>query len=234
MANIQSVFSFMAAFGTIVTAFATVALCYVTIQLAKQSKRLADLSNSPLITADLRPNPWAIQYFDLYIENTGNASAFNIEIEFDPPLVSGGHRSEKGIPLQNISLLNPKGVLSSSITQYVEIRDIVYTVTTSWTNSPDSERRNALIYKLDMSLYKEISHLGARSPEVSIADTLKKMREDWQWISKGSRKLKVDVYDKRDRHGEYQQMLEAHEGKLWKRTASKFSNAFKKIFKKDN
>ena len=75
-------------------------------------------------------------------------------------------------------------------------------MTISWTLMPNSKRRETLVYDLAITDYDDVTQLGASSPFVQMAEQLKKLREDWQYIAKGSRKVSVNSFTRADREAE--------------------------------
>lgn len=67
---------------------------------------------------------------------------------------------------------------------------------------PNSKRRETLVYDLAITDYDDVTQLGASSPFVQMAEQLKKLREDWQYIAKGSRKVSVNSFTRADREAE--------------------------------
>lgn len=188
--------------ATIATALATFFLWRVTKILAVETKRMADAAAQPQVVANIVPNPWSTIHLDLNVENTGNATAFDIEITFDPPLENGEARSdEMPIPFQKISILKPGQELKSYLSGVGDYLDKTFTVTISWKTHPAGERE-ALSYLLNMGDYKGVSFLGARDPIVQVADQLKKLREDWRNVASGSRRIRTETYDAADRKRE--------------------------------
>ncbi len=185
--------------GAAVTAVATVLLWRVTGILAAETRRMANLSSQPHVVATIEPNRWSLIHADLKLENTGNATAYDIQVEFDPPLENGEARSNHGTPLKTLSVLKPGHGIASYITEFAPILDKSYAVTVSWKRSLKDKKRESHSYTLDMSVFKEITQLGASEPLIQIAEVLKKLREDWQWVPRGSRKLNIDVYTAGDR-----------------------------------
>lgn len=196
--------------GAIATAIATFFLWRVTKQLAVETKRMADLAAQPQVIALIVLNQWSTMHFDLVLENTGNAAAFNIEVKFDPPLVADEDVSlGKGVPFQKVSVLKPGQRLQSFLgdaSQYLE-NDNVYGVEVSWQLHPDVSERQSLQYSQNMADYAGVGYLGERDPIVKIANEMQKLRDDWRWIASGSRKLNIDTYDSDDRLRE-QEVLE--------------------------
>ena len=202
--------------GAIATAIATFFLWRVTKQLAVETKRMADLAAQPQIVASIVPNQWSTIHFDLVLENTGNATAFNIIVKFDPPLKTD---SELGtvskIPFRQVSLLKPGQKLQSFLgdaSQYLE-NENGYAVEVTWQLHPDKNKRHSLRYNQSMTDFSGVGYLGERDPIVQIANEMKHLREDWRWIASGSRKLNIDTYDSDDRLREREVLDERRQGK---------------------
>ena len=169
---------------------------------------MADATGQPQIVATLRPNRWTIMYADLTISNSGNASAFSVRMEFDPPLMTNDESSpssELVVPFQEISILRPGESLSSDIGLSFPLLEKSYWVTTSWFRHPKATERESLSYTLTMADSKGIVVLGVADPLVQIAEEVKHIREDWQHVASGTRKTKADVYTSADRIHERRQ-----------------------------
>lgn len=193
----------VSAFSSVITAFATIALFYVTWVLAKETKVLSRASSQAHVTATIEPNAWGVTYVDLLVSNSGNAVAYDIFIEFDPPLPHAtGHRRDLSLPLQKISILRPGQILQSNLAAFSEVSKKEYSVKISWKEDPRSAKRESLSYQLSMLDYEGVSYLGARSPTVMIAEQIKKIRDDWKGITSGAGKLKIDTFSHQDRTNE--------------------------------
>lgn len=202
----------IATYGTlvasIVTAIATFFLWRVTGLLAAETTRMAD-AGQPQIVANITPNQWSVIHLDLTVENTGNATAFDIEVAFDPPLANGQARGEGiAVPFQKISILKPGQALNSYLSEVGEYLEKQFTVTISWQKHPLSENRETLAYILKMTDFRGVSYLGARDPLVQVAQEMKHLREDWRYVASGSRKIKTDTYDDADRQREQEALKE--------------------------
>ena len=163
---------------------------------------MADATGQPQIVATIRPNSWTMMYANLTISNSGNASAFSVRMEFDPPLIIGeGETSytERETPFQEISILLPGESLSSDIGRSFPLLEKSYRVTTSWLRHPQSLEREMLSYILTMADSKGVAVLGAADPLIKIAQEVQHIREDWRAIANGSRKTQSDVYTSADR-----------------------------------
>ncbi|RWP68175.1 hypothetical protein [Mesorhizobium sp.] len=180
------------------TAVTSVALAWITYILAKHTKRMADNTSTPHIVVTIEPNRWSIIHFDLIVSNTGNATAYDIKIAFNPPLPSADARRELSMPLQNLSVLRPGHQISSYLAEYSKLKDQAYSVTVTWKFSPKS-RDDSSSYLLNISDYDAITRLGAVEPSVQIAEQLKKFRDDWTHIATGHRRINVDIYTQSDR-----------------------------------
>ena len=190
-------------FGTIATAMATFALWRTTRFLAVETKRLADASSQPQVVATIVPNIWSTIHLDIAVENTGNATAFDIELSFNPPLSNDREIGDDDtIPLQKISLLKPGQSISSYLDGVGDYLEKNFEVTASWKRSPTSIERETLTFWLNMADFKGVSYLGARDPRVQIAEQLKELREDWRNVASGTRKIKSEIYDSTDRQRE--------------------------------
>lgn len=197
-----------------ITAFATVGLLAATIVLAIYTKRLRDVSLSPQVVAILQPSRWSIMHLDIEIENTGNATAFDIEVNFDPPLLAEktGKHDPIPAPFDRISILKPKQTLTSFLGETHSYLDQSYKVTVSWTQSPGKEKsRKTLTYDCNLKHLKGATMLGPGEPAAATASELKKIREAILPFFRGSRRVDVDVFTQADRDNRSQAALKHFE-----------------------
>jgi hypothetical protein len=200
---IQSIATWGTLAGTIATAIATVFLWRVTRILAVETKRMADAAAQPQVVVNIVPNQWSIIHLDIVVENTGNATAFDIDVIFDPPLENGkSDDKKKAIPFQKISVLKPGQALQSYLRGVDDYLSKSFEVTVRWKLHPASDEYQTLAYTLNMKDYEGVVFLGDRNPMVRIAQEVKKMREDWQHIASGFRRIKVETFDTADRDEE--------------------------------
>ena len=192
--------------GTIAIALATIALWRVTETLATETKRMADATGQPQIICSLMPNPWALIYLDIVIENTGNATAFDIVVKIDPEPVLDDQRDER--PLSSISVLKPGEKLASFLGATRDNIETVFNVQISWKLAPDAASRQSLDYKLDMNFMKQMTILGAANPQVQIAEQVKHIRDDWRSVLQGHRKLEVKTFSIEDREAERRTVID--------------------------
>lgn len=157
------------------TALVTYFLFRVTKVLADETKRLADIGQQPHVVATLSPSPRSMIHFDLIVENTGTATAYDIKIAFDPPLTMEDNREK--VPLQNISVLKPGQFMSSYLSPFGSIEKKRYQVSVSWSRKSGSSERESNSYVFDTNYFEGISRLG-EDPNVEIAKELKRLREE--------------------------------------------------------
>ncbi|WP_458370754.1 hypothetical protein [Pseudomonas fluorescens] len=185
--------------GTLVTAVATIFLWRVTKVLANETTRMVHAASQPHVVATIEPNRWSLLHFDLKVDNTGNATAYDISINFDPPLENGeGLNNPLEIPLNAISVLKPGQGISSYLSEYDPLKNKAYTISISWRRDPQNQAREHNVYKLDMADLEGISQLGS-DPMVQIAEHIKKMQENLKPMVSGSKRIKVDMFNSSDR-----------------------------------
>ncbi len=183
----QLISSVVSGVAAIITACATIFLYKVTKILAVETKKMADASK-PHIVATLVINKWSMKHMDLHIDNTGNATAYDIEISFNPPLKNTGVREKlETLPFQKISVLNPNQGLSTYLSEYSDIKDKSYFVEISWKNNSMATEREYNRYILNIGHYEGVTKLGDDNPLCSIANKVEKISDD---IRKITNKLK--------------------------------------------
>lgn len=186
--------------AALVTAGATIALWRVTKVLADETRRMAAATAQPQIVASIESNDWSFIHADLRVANTGNSTAFDVEINFEPKLVissESGVRSTANNPLSSISVLKPGQEFASWIGRMCDQLDQVYTVMASWRSTPTGDRETYK-YRLDMRMYKQMGRLGSGDPLIQVANSLKSIKEDVHRVIR-SDKFRVDSFDQSDR-----------------------------------
>lgn len=184
--------------GSLVTAIATIFLWKVTQVLARETQRMVDATSQPHIVATLDPNRWSMRHFDLNVQNTGTGTAYDITINFDPPLRNGEGRKEKDNPLQKISVLKPGQGMNSYLSDYASLDSKSYNVTVSWLRRANAVVREENSYTLNMNDIKGVSALGGE-PSVKMAEYLKKIQEDISHIGRKNTRIEVDAFLASDR-----------------------------------
>lgn len=180
-----------------VTACATIGLVYVTVVLARATKAMAKASSTAMVTAMIEPNVWSLMHCDLVVHNSGNGSAYDVEIEISPEIGQSEVRDSRNLPMQNISIIRPGQQLRSYLTEMTSVLEQQFNITVRWRESPEANRQEEVSY--DHFIPKDVSQLGASSPLVQIAEQVKKMREDWRPVSQGSKRMEVNAHSSADR-----------------------------------
>ncbi len=185
--------------GTVVTALATIMLWRVTKVLAVETKRMAEASARPQVVANIEPNQWAMNHADIVVANTGNATAFDVRVEFDPDIPNDPEVSDRPQPLRTVSLLRPGQQLVSYLCSFAPIIDTSRTVTVSWRRDPSRSERETISYALNLREIDGRGSLGALDPVTQIASEIKNIRDDWKRVASGNKKIQADVFTAADR-----------------------------------
>ena len=133
---------FVQVFVAGVTAVATIVLAFVTWNLARVSKR------APFVVCSLGHSQTVQESLHAFIINTGNATAFDIEVHFEADRVSPTDKKELKL---NFSLLTPGQVLHPhSNLEGWETKTKIY-LTITWALKPNGRRQKPLKYIIDDS-----------------------------------------------------------------------------------
>lgn len=187
------------AIGTLVTAVATFFLWRVTKALAQETTRMAEVSAQPHVVATLSPNRWSMIHFDLNVDNTGNATAYDVILAFDPPLDSGeGRGAAFEVPFQKISVLKPGQGLSSYLCEYNLLDGKNFRVSISWKRDAAREERQHNEYTLRIADHDGTSRLGDE-PLLEIAKHIGKLEASLSPVARGARRAEIDVFTSLDR-----------------------------------
>lgn len=185
--------------ATVVTAVATGVLAWVTWLLFQATKRMAEATSEPFVVVTLEPNRWSFMHLDLRIENSGTGPAYDVRVVFDPPLMREDDNKKSSIPMSSISVLRPTQSFANFIGVGADFLEDTYTVTTSWVAKPKGKNRTSVAYELNLRHYEGLINLGSGDPAVMIAEELKKVREEFQRMTGGFRRMGIDVYTAEDR-----------------------------------
>lgn len=217
MDNMNAVVSIGGLIGTLVTAIATIFLWRVTQVLARETTRMVEASSQPHVVATLDPNRWSMRHFDLNVSNTGSGTAYDISVEFNPPLENGEGRGPKEVPLKRISVLKPGQGMSSYLSDFGPLEGKSYTVTISWRRNASNAAREQNTYTLNMGDLQGISMLG-NDPQVQIANHVKKLQEDFAKIGRNGNRIQLDAFLTSDRL--HERRVSARERRLWRQQHS--------------
>lgn len=200
--------------GTIATAVATFFLWRVTLVLARETTRMAEASAQPHVVVTLSANRWSARHFDLLIDNTGNATAYDVKVLFNPPLQNGEARlSDSRIPFESVSVLKPGSGMRSYLSDYKLLKGQSFEVTISWLRKSSDKDREENRYTLSMLDHEGVSWLGS-DPAIDVAEHLKKIEKSLADLSKIH--LKIDVFSALDRA--HEKRAGARARRRWKRS----------------
>lgn len=201
--------------GSMIMPAATLVLACFTVVLARETRRMARETERTEVTVTIEPNQWGMMYFDIWVANTGNRAAYEIDVQFDPPLVGYEHADSDPPPLQRISVMRPGQSLRSFLGSVEKIRDQCTTATVTWRVGGALGERQTSQYTIDFAFIRNHSMLGENSPMVQIAKEIKHIREDWVPIAHGRKRVQVDRHSSADRQEEQRRRKAAYE--KWKR-----------------
>jgi hypothetical protein len=212
------------AITSIVTAAATVALAVLTFVLARATKAMAVAASSSNVIVSLEPNQWSLMHIDMIVQNTGNDAAFDVSVLVSPTLENASVRDGLPFPFDKISVLRPGQSMSCFINEFAYFDGKVFDIEVRWKRKPNSRKIEKNFYQIDLANLGAVSRLGAFSPNVQIAEQIKKLRDDWKPVAGGQRRFKVDSYSQEDREqeaAERQALFEQQREEREKRQASR-------------
>ncbi|MEM7499808.1 MAG: hypothetical protein AAF371_17685 [Pseudomonadota bacterium] len=204
----------------LVSLFVGIVLCYLTYVLAQETKLLRKISSSPLITVTLEQNEWLFSHFDMVVENSGNAAAFDISIKLS---FEGSVENCDSLPeaiIKGASVMRPGQILRSHIGDFEEIRSTKFIFDVEWHLDAKKDKRETARYIADLADFAGMRRLGDAEPLVVIAKQLENIRTDWQYVASGSRKIKTETFSGRDRKKERVALEAQREKKIASRKQS--------------
>nr|VFK59535.1 MAG: hypothetical protein BECKUNK1418G_GA0071005_100750 [Candidatus Kentron sp. UNK]VFK68683.1 MAG: hypothetical protein BECKUNK1418H_GA0071006_10052 [Candidatus Kentron sp. UNK] len=189
-----------------VVALSTVVYAVLTALLVVETKQMRRAQTEPKLVAYVEPREEFINFAHLYIQNVGPGPAFNVAFKLS------GNKDDEGAQLliedfsksrfldTGVEYIGPTQRMSSRDTAFTQefqkkIKAILY-VEISYRSS--TGRKYFDKYSIDMSQFEGAGGLG--TPHLySIAQSLKKLQEDFHRVSTGSNKLKVETFTHEDR-----------------------------------
>ncbi|PLU03827.1 hypothetical protein [Sinorhizobium medicae] len=142
--------AFAQVLAAIVTAFATIALWHVTRILAVETKVLSSMTSRPFVVFSFQSSLAAAEALDSMVSNTGNATAFDVEVTISPALPNGnGSRDpEKEESKFLVSLLPPGAAIPKQGVMSRDVYEETFSVDASWSSSPNSAKRERIRYNI--------------------------------------------------------------------------------------
>lgn len=144
----DNVLSFAQLVAAFVTALATFALWRVTRVLAVETKTLAAMTSHSFVVGTFEQSAAGSGTFDVVLRNTGNSTAFDIKLKFEPALPKGDGQAdlEKETSFE-ASILSPGQHLPLSAVMFRDAPETNFKVFVSWSSAPSSKDRNQMNYE---------------------------------------------------------------------------------------
>ena len=199
-----------------VVTISTVAYALLTWKLVSETRKMRQVQTEPRIEIALKSLDFAINIARLHVRNIGLGPAINVK--FGPRVVAGGDAAR--VLLEEftrtnffkvgLKYLGPSQELHSGYTQM--IHDTEAKVQSVLVFDLEYKGATGKKYKdqitIDMSEQKGAYQLG--TPNLySIAQSLKKIQEEFSHVISGFKKINADIYTAEDRAREDEERLAA-------------------------
>lgn len=221
-----------------VTAFATVVIAVLTIVLAKETWSLRNIQLTqieqirkdaikPNVDFYLKSSPAAFNFVDVHIVNNGSGSAQNVKFDFENVNTKETEIFEYVVSLfqelnilkNGISSLGVNEKRSGFVLNFIELnkkyKDVIFetniVVHISYEDIEGEEYSSKAT--MNFSEFLGITTLGGEEPLYKIADSFKKLQEEFSSLSKGNstRKINVNTFTSKDREKAQEEMLKRYE-----------------------
>lgn len=138
-------------FAALITAAATFALWRVTRVLAAETTVLAKMTAQPFVVCWLESSSASSIALNLTLRNTGNATAFDIQLRLSSalPMPSGEASDNPSETTFATSMLPPGQALKTQGVMGRDLHDQVYRAQISWTTRPGEHEREVLEYSFE-------------------------------------------------------------------------------------
>jgi hypothetical protein len=185
------------ALANIVLAVLTVVLAWYTRELAIEARATREAASAPEVVVTLEPNRRLI-FLDLVVENVGRGVAYDLNVVFEPEIrimrggnlrvITGFGNIDRWTLKPNQEYRNFVGRMSDW--QEKHIRAIV-------SYAGNNGKRYSLIYNLDLETFLGMTQL--EDDLTSITQSMKKVADAVDRISRGHDHINVNVHDAADR-----------------------------------
>ncbi len=182
----------------------TCALVFLTWRLAIATRMMAEAMAKPEVVVQLEPNQWSkAKFLDLVVSNTGTSSAFHVTVRSYPEITQHKSRESMGKsqPFSEITVLRPGQIVRSFISEWSDIENQEYEFIVKWRRSP-AGRTETVKYRFDVEQMRATTTLNDDNPLVRISRSIENLRQDWQQVARGARRIGSNVYDSDDRSAE--------------------------------
>lgn len=201
-----------------INAISTVSLIIVTLiyviltwNISKETKIMRMAQTEPNISAIIQSEEGCINFIDLIIKNIGLGPAYKVKFEIKPDYedrILGGKLSEIGFIKNGLPYFAPnqefKIFLTTMAESYEEKMKKTFEITIIYESIIHKTYSDT--YSIDFSQMRGLS--SSEPPLYQIADDIKRIQEDVNRLSTGSKRLKVISYTKEDIEEENRRSLE--------------------------
>ena len=210
-----------------VVTISTVVYAILTWRLVSETRRMREVQTEPRIEITLKPLEFAINIVRLHIRNIGLGPAANVKFS---PRIMAGDDAAKAL-LEEFTEMN---FFKSGITYFGPGQEL-HSGYTQMDQNTDAKLESILVFELeyigatgkkykdqvivDMSEQKGAYQLG--TPNLySIAQSLKKLQEEFSHVVSGFKKINADIYTAEDRARQHEERLAAIEQRKKEETNS--------------
>jgi hypothetical protein len=188
---------------TIAVGISTIFYVRLTAKLVKETIKMRKSQTDPEISVLLVSNESSISFIDLLVENIGMGPAYNIKFEVKKDFaLSKGMLSEVGFIKNGINYFSPKQSMRLWVASFInnkELPEKVIELKVSYSNSLSEIFTRT--FTLNFSQYASLIQLGT-PPLQRVADKIELIEKNLDNITSGFKKLKIDIYDAKDRKDE--------------------------------
>jgi len=208
---------------TIAVGISTIVYAFLTAKLVNETRRMRKSQTDPEISISLVQNDNSIIFIDLLVENIGLGPAYNLEFKVIKDFQLPKRKlSEVGFIKNGINYFSPKQRMRLWIASFKEDKNLAdksIELEVTFTNSISEKFFRTFI--LNFSQFSSFTQLGT-PPLQKIANKLEKIERDFHNISTGFSKLKINIFDAKDREEE-QKEIEEHFKRFEEKQKSKKS-----------
>ena len=194
------------------------AYAILTWKLVSETRRMREVQTEPRIEITLKPFEFAINIVRLHIRNIGLGPATNVT--FGPRVMSGGDAAK--VLLEEFTETN---FFKSGLAYFGPGQELLSGYTQMNQNT-DAKLESVLVFDLDYAgvmgkKYKDHVTIDMSEQEgayqlgtpnlYSIAQSLKKIQEEFSHVASGFKKISADIYTSEDRAMQREERLAAIE-----------------------
>lgn len=191
-------------FAAIVAA-STVVYAILTSKLVSETRRMRKMQTEPNISVRVESNERAIKFVDIVVENIGAGPAFDVKFRLkdDLKLFANDKFSEIGFIKNGLKYLAPKQKLRYFLLDLPRVLndDSIRPLEINVEFKDYLNENYKSKFEINFDEFRNLSQMGS-PPLLEISRSIKKISEDLSYLVSGSRKLKIDSYDKKDREEE--------------------------------